>query len=68
MPQGEAVIRTKEEVEQAARVYPTIKDAARASGIAEKTFSKLCRQYGVETPYQREQRRKRRFQGQLALS
>ena len=59
MSQGMAVQRTKEEVEQVARVYKSIKDAARALGIAEKTFSKLCRRYGVETPYQRKKRESR---------
>ena len=59
MSQGTAVQRTREEVEQVARVYKSIKDAARALGIAEKTFSKLCRRYGVETPYQRKKRESR---------
>jgi len=50
------VVRT--EIERAARMYRTIKDASTALGIGEKTFVDLCHRYGVETPCERERRRR----------
>lgn len=52
-----------ERVERAARMYPSTKDASQALGIAPGSFSRLCRQYGIETPRtrRRRQRREARF-------
>ena len=44
---------SKERVERAARMYSSNKDASRALGIAQGSFGRLCRQYGIETPYER---------------
>ncbi len=56
MPQGKTnVIRM--EIERAARMYRTVKDASQALGIGEKTFVDLCHRYSVETPCERERRK-----------
>ena len=44
-------------IERAARIYGSNQDASRALGIAAGTFGRLCRQYGIETPYARHCRR-----------
>lgn len=48
---------SKNRVERAARIYASNMDAAAALGITAGSFSRLCRMYGVVTPYM--QRRKR---------
>ena len=45
------------EVERVARMYNQNKDASAALGISLRYFARLCRHYGVETPYARRQRR-----------
>ena len=52
MAQGERRI-DRERIERAARMYTTNEAAARALGIEPRSFSRLCRRYGVETPYAR---------------
>ena len=47
---------SKERVERAARMYSSNKDASRALGIAQGSFGRLCRQYGIETPYERKRK------------
>ena len=47
----------KERIERVARIYASNQDASNALGIAQRSFSRLCRRYGVETPYARRQRR-----------
>ena len=49
----------RERLERAARIYASNQDASRALGIAAGTFSRLCRQYEIETPYARRHRRRR---------
>lgn len=44
---------TKEQIERAARIYHTRKDAARAVGIAPETFGRLMNKYGVKTKWRR---------------
>ena len=52
MAQGER--RTdRDRVERAARIYSTNEAASRALGIEPRSFSRLCRRYGIETPYAR---------------
>lgn len=41
-------------IERAARVYSSNADACKALGIAGGTFGRLCRQYGIETPFARQ--------------
>ena len=50
---------SKERLERVARVYASNKDACKALGITMQSFSRLCRSYGVETPYARRHRRLR---------
>ena len=45
---------SRERVERAARMYPTSAAAAAALEMAAPTgFARLCRRYGVPTPYER---------------
>ena len=48
---------TRDRVERAARIYPSNKEASAALGIAAGSFSRLCREYGIETPHSRHRRR-----------
>ncbi len=45
-------------IERAARVYASNQEASRALGIAGGTFGRLCRLYGIETPFARQRRRR----------
>lgn len=56
MPKGVKV--TRSELERAARMYRTNKDAFHALGIGEATFMELCRKYGAETPGARKRRKR----------
>lgn len=47
---------TRKQVERVARVYKSNQDAGRALGIEMRSFSRLCRKYGIETPYVRKRR------------
>lgn len=49
----------RERIERVARIYANNQDASRALGIASGTFGRLCRQYGIETPYARRNKRRR---------
>ena len=49
----------KDWIERAARVYASNQEASRALGIAGGTFGRLCRLYGIETPFARQRRRRR---------
>ena len=49
----------REWLERAARVYNSNADASRALGIAGGTFGRLCRQYGIETPFARQRNARR---------
>jgi hypothetical protein len=48
----------RERIERVARIYASNEDASRALGIAMRSFGRLCRQYGIETPYARRRRRR----------
>ncbi|NKB69972.1 MAG: hypothetical protein GKR89_23100 [Candidatus Latescibacteria bacterium] len=45
-------------IEMAARMYRSNEDASQALGIAPGSFSRLCRLYGIETPYARRRRKR----------
>ncbi|NKB68850.1 MAG: hypothetical protein GKR89_17430 [Candidatus Latescibacteria bacterium] len=47
---------SKERVERVARLYHQNEDASRALGITMRSFGRLCRQYGIETPFVRRRR------------
>lgn len=47
---------TRDQVERAARLYHQNVDASAALGITLRSFGRLCRQFGVETPYARRRR------------
>ena len=48
----------RERVERAARMYPSTKSASEALGIAPGSFSRLCREYQIETPRTRRRRQR----------
>jgi len=50
---------SRDQVERAARVYRTNLDASRALGIELRSFGRLCRRHGVETPWARKRRQAR---------
>jgi len=54
------VIRT--DLERCARVYRTDKEASRALKVFTRTFVQLCRQYRIETPNDRERRKRVRWE------
>lgn len=41
---------------QAARMYRSVTDAASAVGINRATFTRLCKEHGIATPWQRRSR------------
>ena len=43
----------RDQVERVARIYKSNKDASQALGITLQAFARVCRRYGIETPYQR---------------
>jgi hypothetical protein len=47
---------SKEQIERVVRVYGSNKDASQALGIAMQSFGRICRRYGIETPYARRRR------------
>mgnify|MGYP001471519479 CR=1 FL=1 len=49
-----------DQVRRVARIYRCNADAAAALGITTRSFSRLCRQEGIETPYVRGQRQRKR--------
>jgi hypothetical protein len=51
---------TPQAVERAARLYNSNALAAEALGISRSGFARMCRRYGLETPYARRQRERRR--------
>jgi len=58
MAQGKKTRVSRFEVERAARVYRTNKDASRALGIGSDAFTRRCHRYGLETPTEREKRKR----------
>ncbi|NKB71263.1 MAG: hypothetical protein GKR89_29675 [Candidatus Latescibacteria bacterium] len=48
---------SREQIERVARIYKSNQDASQALGINMRSFGRLCRKYGVETPYVRRRRR-----------
>ena len=53
-------------IERAARVYASNQEASRALGIAGGTFGRLCRLYGIETPFARQRRRRQQAVSRVA--
>lgn len=49
---------TRDQVERVARIYASNQEAGRALGIAPRSFARLCRRHGIETPYGRRRRRR----------
>jgi hypothetical protein len=47
----------QEAVERVARIYNMNKQAGQALGLGAQHFARLCRRYGIETPYARHCRR-----------
>lgn len=44
----------RERIERVARLYRSNKAAGAALGITPSSFARLCRRYGIETPYVRQ--------------
>ena len=55
----------RERVERVARIYHSNKDASQALGITLGSFGRLCRKFGIETPYAR--RRQRLYKARLGV-
>ena len=47
---------TKETIERVARIYKSNQDAGVALGITMRSFGRLCRKFGIETPYSKRRR------------
>lgn len=56
---------TREQVERAARLYKTNQYASEALGVVMPVFGRLCRRYGIETPYARKRRILREYSGDV---
>ena len=50
----------RKRVERAARIYSSNQEAGQALGIVMQSFGRLCREYGIETPYARRRRLRQR--------
>ena len=48
----------REQIERAARLYARNRDASTALGITMQSFGRICRRYGIETPYARGRRKR----------
>lgn len=46
----------RKRIERVARMYRQNKEASQALGITLRSFSRLCRKYEIETPYNRKRR------------
>ncbi len=46
------------QLRRTARLYHRNIEAAQALGITVRSFSRLCRQHGIQTPYARKQNRR----------
>ena len=49
-----------EQIERAARLYRSNREASLALSITAQAFARLCRQHGIETPYSRQRPRRAR--------
>ena len=47
----------RERLERVARMYKQNEDASQALGITMRSFSRLCRKFGIKTLYNRKRRR-----------
>lgn len=52
---------SRQQIERVARIYASNTEASLALGITMPAFGRLCRRYGVESPYARRRRRLREF-------
>jgi hypothetical protein len=48
---------TRDQVERVARIYKSNQDAGHALGIDPRSFARLCRRHGIQTPYGRRHQR-----------
>ena len=48
----------RERIKRVARIYRTTGDAARALDIRPSSFARLCRRFNIETPTERNQRKR----------
>ena len=52
------ILLPPEQIERAARIYRTSKEAAAAIGCSSVHFQRLCKRYGIPTPMQRRHQQK----------
>ena len=58
----------RERLERVARMYATNDLASQALGITARSFSRLCRQHEIETPYARRRRQLREAGRQVEMA
>lgn len=49
---------SREQIERVARLYTTNKEASAALGVCPHTFARLCRRYGITSPWERQRLRR----------
>lgn len=49
----------KQALERVARIYKSNKEASQAIGLHPRSFSRLCRQHGILTPYVRQRNQRK---------
>jgi len=59
---------SKDQIERVARMYKCNQDASRALGITIRSFSRLCRKYEIESPFDRKRRVTSRFRERAAVA
>ena len=50
----------KEQLERVSRIYKSNQDACRALGISLGGFGRACRAHGIDTPYIRKRKRRKK--------
>ncbi len=53
----------REQVERVARIYKSNQDAGRALGVDMRSFGRICKRYGIETPFARRRRQLQEARG-----
>ncbi len=59
---------SKGQIERVARMYKCNGDASLALGITIRSFSRLCRKYDIESPYNRKRRVSDEYRGGTVLA
>jgi hypothetical protein len=59
---------SKGQIERVARMYRCNGDASLALGITIRSFSRLCRKYEIESPYNRKRRVSNQYRGDVVIA